>query len=665
MAPNHASYSQVPLDENESSDIIIESQPPSRTGKVLGAVTIFLAISALAAVAIIPSVHDSVDVSNLSTDGENLKPSNELERRTGRILNDGLFENLVRVHSSTRLELESGNAAIFHVEKAPDTNEMVKLNDNAVSSLEHVFTEIGKHLVKAEVTYSDGSTSSFVFHVISKVIRVELRDLSDDDREIYFDALRKFQFTSQSDGVATYGKTFKSLEYVLRQHLYGAADKACDHWHDDAGMITHHVGITWQFEQSLRMIDPRTASHYWDYTREEGKGIKWYDSPVFNDDWFGDNSPDNDLHIVDKGRFAYSPVFNGRDFSDIVNPYGLLRSPWNTNPTPYVMRYDKTFYGFGDSNSNFPKCSGFAQLIKSSLADTILSLNGGLHGPVHIMIGGHWGNAKKWESIGSVISLPDKFLLLSKFLWRQGFVRTPESCSDDTPHEDCMPTCPEGIIGSMDSINSVEAYSLLEKTGIISLNPTTDLDVMLGESDLDWSDVLEELCHVGSPGDMFTSAAPQDPTFWPLHGNAERLISAQRIYKNRGLVDFDETWGYSHQTSLPSDTGKVCDWSEATGTLDMPKCTTGICPGHKEDDLLPFTDLYKEQGDTLLTNAELYERIDPLSEDLPYAFDSIFYWEACYEHNLLKHYEHTYGTSEELPSQSFWQTLFGGNWGVM
>ena len=68
-------------------------------------------------------------------------------------------------------------------------------------------------------------------------------------------------------------------------HLYGAADKACDHWHDDAGIVNHHVAITWQFEQSLRMIDPRTASHYWDYTREAGKGIEWYDSPVFNDEW--------------------------------------------------------------------------------------------------------------------------------------------------------------------------------------------------------------------------------------------------------------------------------------------------------------------------------------------------------------------------------------------
>jgi hypothetical protein len=447
-------------------------------------------------------------------------------------------------------------------------------------------------------------------------------------------------------------------------HLYGAADKACDHWHDDAGMVNHHVAITWQFEQSIRMIDPRTASHYWDYTREAGKGTEWYDSNIFDDDWFGSNSPDNDLHIVDKGRFAYSPVYNGRDFSTIVNPYGLLRSPWNTNPTPYVMRYDKTFFSFGDDNSNFPECSDFADVLGDTLAEVIFSLNGALHGPVHIMIGGHWGNAKKWSVMDNT-DFADSFLLLSKWLWRQGFVRTPGSCSDDTPHSECMPSCPEGIIGSLDTMTSDEAYALLDKTGIIALDPIIGtLTEKLFSAGLNWKDVLEELCHVGSPGEMFTSAAPQDPTFWPLHGNAERLVGALRIYKNRGLIDFDETWGYEHSQMLPSDTGKVCDWSGVkSGTFDMPTCTTGICSGHKEEDLLPFTDLYKEQGDTLLTNAEFYTLINPLSDELPYAFDSLFYWEACDEHSLLAESES--GSLDIKSSPSLWSKVFGGTWGVM
>ena len=35
--------------------------------------------------------------------------------------------------------------------------------------------------------------------------------------------------------------------------------------------------------------------------------------------------------------------------------------------------------------------------------------------------------------------------------------------------------------------------------------------------------VKETLCHVGHAGEMFTSSAPYDPIFWPIHGLADRL----------------------------------------------------------------------------------------------------------------------------------------------
>jgi hypothetical protein len=277
------------------------------------------------------------------------------------------------------------------------------------------------------------------------------------------------------------------------------------------------------------------------------------------------------------------------------------------------------------------------------------------------MIGGHWDSSEDWSVLDNT-QLTDTFLLLSKFLWRQGFVRTPESCSDDTPHSECMPTCPEGIIGSFDTLTDDESYDILRRTGALALDPISNLENTMSAAGIGWTMVLKELCHVGSPGEMFTSAAPQDPTFWPLHGNAERLLGALRIYKNRGLINFDETWGYSHFKALPSDTGVVCDWTEATGTLDMPKCTAGTCSGHKEDDLLPFTDLYKEQGDSLLTNADFYTLINPLSDELPYAFDSLFYWEACDEHNL---YDEKFGTTKDTETKSLWSRVFQGVWGVM
>mmetsp|Transcript_24930 Transcript_24930/g.29454 ORF Transcript_24930/g.29454 Transcript_24930/m.29454 type:complete len:652 (+) Transcript_24930:87-2042(+) len=624
---------------HENDDISTPKSPRSNIKIVFGL------LFAVAAVSVVASSFQVTNKTTLTeTEEDTLQVVNEFETRTGRVLNDGLLENLVRVHSPTTLSLKSGNAVIFHVETSPGTNEFTQLNQEVVSNIDHVFTEIGKHNVKASVTASDGTTSTLIYTVTAKVIRIELRDLTEEDRKIYFDALQKFQFTSEIDGVATYGKKFHSLEYILRMHLYGAADKECDHWHDDAGFLNHHVAITWQFEQSLRKIDPRTAAHYWDYTREPGRDQLWYKSNIFDDEWFGSNSPNNADHIVDKGRFAYSPVVHGTGFSTIVNPYGLLRSPWNTNPTPYLMRSNTTFFDFADESSNFPTCSDFAGYAKSSLSEVLSALNGALHGRVHIMIGGHWDNSNEWknlalESLQSAGGSPDMFLLLSKYLWRQGFTRIPETCSADTSHADCMPSCPETIVGDWDDMDDVKASQILSVAGVFDLTDVSNMHDLLNDYKLGYKDLLKELCHIGSPGEMYSSSAPQDPTFWPLHGNAERFITFLRVSKAKGLIEFDETWGYEHISELASDNGIVCDWSEVeAGSLEMPTCSKGTCSGHKEDDLLPFTDLYHEQGSTLLTNSEFYQVIHPYSDKLPYAFDTFSYWEACDKHNLFDQY---------------------------
>lgn len=46
---------------------------------------------------------------------------------------------------------------------------------------------------------------------------------------------------------------------------------------------------------------------------------------------------------------------------------------------------------------------------------TVYALNGGLHGPIHIMVGGHWGLGAKWEDlISSTISKYASEILLGQ-----------------------------------------------------------------------------------------------------------------------------------------------------------------------------------------------------------------------------------------------------------
>ena len=43
-------------------------------------------------------------------------------------------------------------------------------------------------------------------------------------------------------------------------------------------------------------------------------------------------------------------------------------------------------------------------------------------------------------------------------------------------------------------------------------------------------------CHF----EQFTSSAPQDPLFWPLHGNAERFVMYLRVLSKKGAISLDE-----------------------------------------------------------------------------------------------------------------------------
>jgi hypothetical protein len=201
-----------------------------------------------------------------------LNLENDHSRNTGRKIGNGLYrtmEHIAQVHKATTLSLDSETAVIWMVDG-------VVLSEVPSTEIEYTFTSIGKHTVKA---------GDFEFTIHSKAVRYEIRELSDDDREAYFHALHTLYTMDQDEGVAKYGDNYKGSDYLVREHIEGAADIMCDHWHDDAGVMNHHIAVTWQMEQSLRMIDPSTAAHYWDYTIDATGGWEWYNSKVFDDDW--------------------------------------------------------------------------------------------------------------------------------------------------------------------------------------------------------------------------------------------------------------------------------------------------------------------------------------------------------------------------------------------
>jgi len=250
--------------------------------------------------------------------------------------------------------------------------------------------------------------------------------------------------------------------------------------------------------------------------------------------------------------------------------------------------------------------------------------NGATHGPVHIKIGGAWGEGSTFDS-GTLgfIRNPDK-LLLFKVLWRMGYTRCPTDCSDKTL-EECVCKVPQEYIdriGAKGILIASNVYYILSK--FISSKATDEF----------YESVLRAIEDPGIAGEMFTSASSFDPTFWPLHGSADRMMGYKRLLiKSKVITNFDETWGYPafDRTAGAAYVPGICDWSKVKGVddLTLPECTLDVvCPGHNELDVLEFED-FLNKGETY-TNGDMYAFIHPANDDLPYVYDT-FDYDYCAE----------------------------------
>ena len=81
----------------------------------------------------------------------------------------------------------------------------------------------------------------------------------------------------------------------------------------------------------------------------------------------------------------------------------------------------------------------------------------------------------------------------------------------------------------------------------------------------------------------------------------------------------------------------------------MPTCKPGVCSGHGEFDLLPWSGFISD--DDTYTNRDFYNFMSPFNDDLPYAYDSFTKWPACDAQGI--HFGTTLPTSRPLPGV-FW-----------
>jgi len=129
------------------------------------------------------------------------------------------------------------------------------------------------------VTRGDNVALSKEFTMAAKYVRREIRALSDTDRAAFFKALRYLYTIKDDVGKERWGDKFQTMEYFLHKHLNGAGRTDCDHWHDGAGIVTHHMAFTLEAEQALQAIDPTLSMPYWEYSRVRGSVFVCVASP--------------------------------------------------------------------------------------------------------------------------------------------------------------------------------------------------------------------------------------------------------------------------------------------------------------------------------------------------------------------------------------------------
>ena len=472
------------------------------------------------------------------------------------------------------------------------------------ASADVAFAEVGW----ARVAVADASRACWLAAQIAvRYVRREVRSLSDRDREAFLQGVMAMQRLPADVGSRLYGSAYRSKDHFNRLHLYYGGRAACDHWHQGAGFVTSHVALTLEYERSLQAIYPWATVPYWDISLESTfyDAAAWRTSAVFRGDWFGAAAPANGLRALAAGRFAFAPTMaNARRFSRVANGYGLLRAPWNADPTPFLTRSGHV-YGY-PNNMKPSGCAEFARAVRAAdWASLARQLNSAAHGHVHETLGGSWHHDLGAPATPAVLLFAHSVQALSKDLWRAGVLTCAAGCDPGaTPAAACGCACAANA--------SASPHAVLRDAGVLASLAYYDgdgrpLGGALRDDDPLYGDALRALCDPGHIGDMFQASSTNDPTFWVLHGNIDRVWHLKRLVAAaRG--GYDEAWRADH-----------------------------ACYGHNPDDLQPWRAgalspaggaRRRSGAGAYHTNRELYNLFRPADADLGYVYDS-FDWPHC------------------------------------
>ena len=587
-------------------------------------------------------------------------------------LKDAILMEPYRDNTITLKGFTSGCSIIYSFTGI--TDKTILLTETIEHSEDGIFTikptKTGQYTFHVEQSCDSDSTGvtkrELTQTVWVKYVRRELMSLTDEDREEFLDGFRKLWEVTTRDGMDYFGKNYKSLHYLAAVHNDAGANAVCDEFHDGTGFLNNHIYLGMYLEQSLRMINPKLSMHYIDYTKyfeahefenhvvSQMDGGNWTD--IFSDKWFGKNDPYSG--VITDSRWAYTKTpyvttefLNSEMIMDkatffpqeerawllktgphINSPYGLLRAPWNYNPSAYTTRYNNVNRLSGGSVPERvmkPFLGTTCDDMKSFFAEYAVgkplymfleNAEENVHGYVHDTIGGMGGDqAAKIDAI-----LKDQYQLTDTHLFyiaeaTHKFVKSYLTGADLTIENPLVCTGTPWVNGRLISTahpgdeggpNCVCNPSYTESEERLN----TLIDLYFGrympEDDtifnLDFQvrkEVMELACQrMSYEGDLVGSGAPMDPLFWVIHPAMDRMF--QRVMFADVLSDT------LYKTSKKS---VGCSGHEVTGSKrwlkglfleDISIELSQITNEQLAEILNPTTDMYRDLQNSVYADSE-------------------------------------------------------------
>eukprot|EP00640_Fibrocapsa_japonica_P000537 CAMPEP_0113952822 /NCGR_PEP_ID=MMETSP1339-20121228/90638_1 /TAXON_ID=94617 /ORGANISM="Fibrocapsa japonica" /LENGTH=1284 /DNA_ID=CAMNT_0000961487 /DNA_START=143 /DNA_END=3997 /DNA_ORIENTATION=- /assembly_acc=CAM_ASM_000762 len=457
----------------------------------------------------------------------------------------------------------------------------------------------------------------------SKYVRREIRDLLEEDRLAFLDAMKVMVVTPMEEGVQIYGPNYRDMSYFVALHNNGGGNE-CDHMHNGMGFLTQHLGLTLELEQALQVVDPAVTVPYWDFTvdghhiynEHDGDFDYLWNSVIFDPDWFG--TQDEETHSIEEGRWAgILKVDQDQWYQPVHNAYGMMRAPWNNNNYPYIQRF-RSLAGVPVWNvhEGWPTCEyhHYAITAYNAWLQFAFKVAAEPHGSIHAILGGTFHSEHVYDKLEDFMSAEDVFTLRAhsyntpKNLWRRGLMECPTHCDMDTPMEECICNCGE----EEDLMERLSDPDMLDEFYVAAAAGKNKLS---GEyTDDEKKKFISIMCRAGTAiGDQLESASPADVVFWPIHPTIERLAQWRMMRAGFSDEDWPEEGNY-----------------RGTVKIDAEQA----CTGHGPNDLLPWQlnmddgDDYKKQ----YTNLQMYTAINPTQANfsLPFVYDQ-FKWDHCVE----------------------------------